>query len=266
MTNKSIAPVKKNGMLSKAALGLRGNKLQASIKNILPGLALCVFAGLVLAILAPLGSRGLALPVRLVFWIGLCFVGGCGANIADILVSRLKAKPNPWLMAFYQSVTATIAVALALFVLTVMTVGETGLDYPWTTVFYIWVISISISIVGMLSSTKSLQTSQSARPALSDRLAMRLRDADIFALCAEDHYVRVITSKGEELVLMRLLDAIKEVSPTIGLSPHRSWWVAENGVEKLKKKDGKTEIKLKSGQSTPISRNGMKTVKDAGWS
>ena len=67
------------------------------------------------------------------------------------------------------------------------------------------------------------------------------------------------------MVLMRLTDAIKEASPQIGLSPHRSWWVAENGVETVKRSNGKTEIVLKSGHQVPVSRNGSKTLRDAGW-
>ncbi|HHL42876.1 MAG TPA: LytTR family transcriptional regulator, partial [Hellea balneolensis] len=120
----------------------------------------------------------------------------------------------------------------------------------------------TISIVGMLlRKSKAPAPSSPARPAIYERLAPKLRTADIYALAAEDHYVRVITSNGDELVLMRLSDAIKDMAPLPGLSPHRSWWVAESGVEKVTK----SEIILKSGQSVPISRTGKKAVREAGW-
>jgi len=129
-----------------------------------------------------------------------------------------------------------------------------------TILFYIWVISATISGIGLLVS-KSGQTTDDTRPALYERLPPHLRSADIYALSAEDHYVRIITERGDELVLMRLLDAIRETTPLKGLSPHRSWWVAEVGVAKIKK----SEIILRSEQIVPISRTGMKLVRAAGW-
>ena len=64
---------------------------------------------------------------------------------------------------------------------------------------------------------------------------------------------------------MRLSDAIKEVAPLAGLKTHRSWWVAEQGVDAVKRKEGKTIILLKNDSRVPVSRSGQKTVKDAGW-
>jgi hypothetical protein len=36
------------------------------------------------------------------------------------------------------------------------------------------------------------------------------------ALSVEDHYVRVRTTRGEEMILMRLSDAIRETAPETG--------------------------------------------------
>lgn len=64
---------------------------------------------------------------------------------------------------------------------------------------------------------------------------------------------------------MRLSDAISELAPLPGLSPHRSWWVAESGVAKTLRQDGKTMINLRNDISVPVSRLKVKTLKDAGW-
>ncbi len=98
-----------------------------------------------------------------------------------------------------------------------------------------------------------------------ERLKPSLRSAEIYALMAEDHYVRVYTSNGEDLILMRLSDAIKEVGDLKGLSVHRSWWVAEGGVKAAKKSDGKIILELHSGQVAPVSRSNQKQVKQSGW-
>jgi len=70
---------------------------------------------------------------------------------------------------------------------------------------------------------------------------------------------------GEELILMRLSDAIKETAPLKGLQTHRSWWVAEAGIKSVKKQDGKLSITLKNDATAPVSRNKAKIVREAGW-
>ena len=64
---------------------------------------------------------------------------------------------------------------------------------------------------------------------------------------------------------MRLSDAIKETAPQKGLQTHRSWWVAEAGVKRVKKQDGKLSITLKNDAIAPVSRNKAKIVREAGW-
>jgi len=44
----------------------------------------------------------------------------------------------------------------------------------------------------------------------------------LVTLSAEDHYVRLTTNNGTKLLLIRLLDAIKEVGNTRGMQIHRS--------------------------------------------
>ena len=134
--------------------------------------------------------------------------------------------------------------------------------------FYIWIIAAIICTVGELmrrGKGAELRSGDIVRPAILERLKPSLRSADIYALSAEDHYVRVHTSKGDDLILMRLTDAVKETAPINGLSTHRSWWVAEQGVETGQKRDGKTSLLLKSGIEAPVSRNNAKAVRDAGW-
>lgn len=136
-----------------------------------------------------------------------------------------------------------------------------------TTIFYICVIAIVISCVGTLALTYGTASEKAAhtRPELYDRLAPKLRNSEIYALSSEDHYVRVFTAAGEEMIFMRLSDAVKETKPLTGVAPHRSWWVSEVGVESVNRKNGKIIISLKNGVTVPVSRNGSKTVKEAGW-
>ena len=224
-------------------------------------LVTCLFAGTFLAILAPLGTETFPLPIRFVFWVGMCIIGGLGAAATHVFEKVFSIKLSNWQCAITQSITASLAVASALFLLTLFKYGPPHLSQTVRMFFYTWIISAAISVVGMLLRKSENPKPTQTRPALYERLQPKLRSAEIYALSAEDHYVRVITSKGDELVLMRLTDAIRETAPLKGLSPHRSWWVSESGVDTIKK----TNIVLPKGQTVPISRSGMKLVKEAGW-
>ncbi|MEM9054360.1 MAG: hypothetical protein AAGB16_03460, partial [Pseudomonadota bacterium] len=45
-----------------------------------------------------------------------------------------------------------------------------------------------------------------------ERLPVKYRTANLYAVSSEDHYLRVYTSLGEELILMRLADAVRELT------------------------------------------------------
>ncbi len=59
----------------------------------------------------------------------------------------------------------------------------------------------------------------------AERLPAKLRGAVIYAVSAQDHYLRLHTSKGSDLFLMRVSDAIAELDGSEGAQTHRSWWV-----------------------------------------
>lgn len=86
---------------------------------------------------------------------------------------------------------------------------------------------------------------------IQEKLPVSLRGS-IIALKAEDHYVRVFTNKGDTLVLMRFADAVSRLEH--GLQVHRSYWVRENAVATLVRKDKRHELCLTNGLFVPVSR------------
>ena len=97
-----------------------------------------------------------------------------------------------------------------------------------------------------------------------ERLPVRLRTADLYAISSEDHYLRVHTSMGEELILMRLADAVRELAGADGLQVHRSWWIAKRGVQDEKRVDGRSLLVLPTGTEVPVSRSYRSSAKAAG--
>lgn len=89
--------------------------------------------------------------------------------------------------------------------------------------------------------------------------------SDVFALEMEDHYVRVHTALGSQLVLMRLRDAMAHVADIEGLQVHRSWWVARGAVEDVKREGRNVRLVLPRDIEAPVSRAQVSVLKDAGW-
>lgn len=96
-----------------------------------------------------------------------------------------------------------------------------------------------------------------------ERLPIKYHAAKLYAVSSEDHYVQVHTSRGTELILMRLSDALKELSNVDGQQTHRSWWVAREGISESVRKNGKHSLVLKSGVTAPVSRSFSKVVRNA---
>jgi DNA-binding LytR/AlgR family response regulator len=92
-----------------------------------------------------------------------------------------------------------------------------------------------------------------------------LRNAAILALEAEDHYVRVHTPQGSELILIRLADAIAEMGQVDGARTHRSWWVARAAVTAARKAEGRATLTLSNGAEAPVSRNALSELTAKGW-
>ncbi len=102
-------------------------------------------------------------------------------------------------------------------------------------------------------------------PKFLGRLPEKLQGAEIFAVEAEDHYLRLHTSLGQDLILLRLADAIVELEGIEGAQTHRSWWVARSAVASAERGDGRATLTLKDGAEVPVSRGFAKQLRAAGW-
>jgi len=129
------------------------------------------------------------------------------------------------------------------------------------------VISIAVFAIGLMferafeKPSKISENKSDPVKHFLEHLPMKYRDAELYAVSSEDHYLRVHTSKGEELILMRLSDAIHALKEADGLQTHRSWWVAANGVLEVQRADGRVELVLKSDVKAPVSRTYQPAIK-----
>ena len=102
-------------------------------------------------------------------------------------------------------------------------------------------------------------------PKFVSRMPARLQGAILWAVEAEDHYLRLHTSLGQDLILMRLGDAVAELEGIEGARTHRSWWVARAAVTQVERENGRARLVLADGAEAPVSRPYVKSLRAAGW-
>ncbi len=99
---------------------------------------------------------------------------------------------------------------------------------------------------------------------LLDRLPPRL-GRNLLCLQMEDHYVRVHTDRGSELVLMPLKAAMAEVQGIDGMQVHRSWWVARAAVVETVQQGRNLGLRLSNGIQAPVSRSFVAALRANRW-
>ncbi|SMX32957.1 CO-responsive transcriptional regulator RcoM [Octadecabacter ascidiaceicola] len=224
-------------------------------------------ASLILAIVGPFetDTAMLALP-RFAYWgiiVVLCYSVGYFGNIyADHL-----AGPRAGLLRrLFVAVPLTAIGVLAV----VYILNGLALNY-WATgrelvviASNVIVISAIITAVFYVANSHNAKTEIPASgPSLQDRIPFDKRGS-LISVSVEDHYVRVRTTKGEEMILMRLADAMREVGDTPGLQVHRSHWIALDQVTSVARKGDGAVLSMSQGPDIPVSRANISKIKEAG--
>ena len=88
---------------------------------------------------------------------------------------------------------------------------------------------------------------------------------ELVRLRMKDHYVEAHTELGHALILMRFRDALQNVRNMDGMQVHRSHWVARRAVAEVRQTQGKIELRLRGGESVPVSRSYIPALRAAGW-
>jgi DNA-binding LytR/AlgR family response regulator len=240
-------------------------------------LTISLVAGIFLGLIAPLGTIELPLALRLGYWI-IAMVGGSLLGwAATLLVMRWRrARENAWLMIVAIAVVMTPpGVVLVWLWGRVAVPDEAGFGDPITLTWAVFLISLVMTAINRLiapSEVAAPAAIPAAAPApaepksaLLERLPPRLRGSAILAVEAEDHYLRVHTSGGSDLILLRLSDALSELAGLDGAQTHRSWWVARAAVRDAARGDGRATLTLEGGLRVPVSRAYAPGLRAAGW-
>lgn len=267
-------------------------------RGVLSDLAVMTVVGLFLGILGPFGTNDQPIAVRIISWLGFAYIGYVlyrpMSPVVDWLEKALVLpRPGLWLGAVMVS-TLPMTVAVLVIGNPQAPLRWPGIEIALTSYFYVFMIGGAVTILFSIIGSRGQAAGQAPPPPaqsyspvpvdqpdsgtvaaatpFNSLLPNPLMDAipadlgtDILALEMEDHYVRVHTALGSELVLMRLRDAMACVTDIEGRQTHRSWWVARGAVEDIVREGRNVRLRLARGIEAPVSRAQISELRDAGW-
>jgi len=237
-------------------------------------LALLLAVGVFMGTIGPYGTGALPTGRLYVYWIAAIAGGGMiGVSVDETLGRRAGGF---WPRLAVSAVLMTPPVTLL-----VMMLGHWLAD-QWPTpgrylglLWQVLVISAPVMALRALAWRRPrtvVETRTIVVPPLPEaeavfrrRLSARRRGARLIAIEAHDHYLRVHTDAGPELVTLRLADALAELAAAHGFRTHRSWWVAAEAIEAVRWRRGGGEARLAGGLTAPVSRTYAPALREAGW-
>ena len=261
------------------------------VRQIIIDLSVLVAIGVVLGLLAPLGTGYMSAAGRITYWVSLAVAGYVFYKPIGAIVLRAGQVLDLPEIALWTASILVASIPMAILVWIVNAGGgpvqvpslETALAHYFFVCVVGAVITLTFNLIpatqtvgAEVSALDEATASQDAQPRpetetaapetarFIDRLLPEL-GTQLIALEMEDHYVRAHTALGSELVLMRMRDAVAELEGIEGEQVHRSWWVARGAVADVKREGRNVRLVLDNGIEAPVSRANVTPLKDAGW-
>jgi DNA-binding LytR/AlgR family response regulator len=229
-------------------------------------------AGLFMSFVGAFGSGQAPLLPRTAYWLAVMWAGSGLGVTASWALERLRSfEERPVATAIAVALVMTAPMTLFVWLMTAWIFRQ-----PLTTqtllraVIPVFLVSAVVTGISYMARRRLTETHAGTpeapiTPRFLDRLPFRLKGSEIYAVQAEDHYLRVHTSAGSDLILMRLSDAVGALEGIEGAQTHRSWWVSKGAVADVRTSDGRATLTLKSGAEVPVSRTYNKALRQAGW-
>lgn len=265
----------------------------------LRGLGIAAAAAAVLAWLGALGTGEAPLGVRLAYWAAVIMPGSfLGIGVSALVRSWGGLESRRWLEIALVALLVSLPHSFIVIVVSALFFGVEMITPMLVLQFWLAVLLITLVLTAInylanadgqprapaLQPAMALPDSaqpvpvQSAPPEsaqpdgapaipplLAEKLPVNLRSARLLAIEAEDHYLRVHTDAGSNLVLMRMTDACALLEDAQGARVHRSWWVARAAVTSGGQRAGRMMLDLSSGLQVPVSRAMQQRLKGSGW-
>lgn len=240
---------------------------RAPSPRFVPTVVLASGAAILLAIASgPFFTGMLPVPARTLFWASLIGWNALKWVLWYRFVPARLPERRQWLVpvggALLLNASLPMEVAFAY--------RAIGVDVaPDPLVVYL----VALLISGAISSLAWLAAPGPA-PAASERaaapaprgLAARVPLERLWAVTAEDHYVRLHLDTGEKpLLLYRFADAVADLAEVDGCQVHRGAWVADRAVRAAERTGRRWILLLPDGTRLPVSAARAGAARGRGW-
>jgi hypothetical protein len=237
------------------------------VRGLLRSLAVTLAAGVFLAIAGAFGTGDAPLIVRFAYWLPVMLLGWAwGVAISRFFFRSGRIGERLWLRVALSSLVMAAPITAVVIIVGRLVFGRTYASAPWPQLLaYVVVVCIVMMLINIAVDRQAITKASDQPPKFLERLPLKLRGAEVWAVEAEDHYLRLHTSKGQDLILMRLSDAIAELDGIEGAQVHRSWWIARDAITGAERGDGRATLTLKDGAQAPVSRTYARLLRERGW-
>lgn len=249
---------------------------------VLPGrlrlVVTAILVGLLLGLAGPFGSYpAYSTSTRYAFWLGLTVAGFLSGAAAEAVLPFAWFRPGARRIAAAALVSALPMTFVVAWTISLLQPGRFFAPQQLPALFAA-VATVQLLVVFVMTITAPPQSGDAAAPAappsprpeeaeppafpsaLLGRLPRGI-GSDIIALETEDHYLRVHTSAGSGLILMRMADAVALLDARLGVQVHRRWWVAEEAVGSVQKEGQKLCLRLTNNIVVPVGRTFSRAAK-----
>ncbi|WP_249703023.1 LytTR family DNA-binding domain-containing protein [Altererythrobacter sp. KTW20L] len=247
------------------------------------GLRIAMFfpAALVLAIIQPFETDALPFVVRLVYWATLTTVL---AALGGFAVSAVcKSASHILVSAWQRWLASSVIIALPMMVpvklidlaLAVWVAPLAGVTVPalptgsalldeigWLYIAVLTITALLLALPALAVGDQGAGQQPMDRTVGDDRHLPGARfferlppslGRELVWVRSEDHYLRVQTRLGQELLLLRMADAMAELEGYPGCRVHRSWWIARDQIAPVTRTGRRMSAILQDGQAVPVS-------------
>ena len=199
----------------------------------------------------PFGTmEALTAGPRTLYWFGVTGVAIGLDRALTRLESRLTGTPvvAAAMVGLYAVIMASLVFAL-----------NTWLFESWGRLGqWLWLLLIVLAISAAVHALMFWldPATGKGQDTLQDRFLARLRPEARGALIrieAQDHYLLVVTRKGQDMILMRMGDAEAELG-ALGQRVHRSHWIAPDAIVRTQRAQGQLRLLMADGTEVPVSR------------
>ncbi|WP_439814488.1 LytTR family DNA-binding domain-containing protein [Zavarzinia sp. CC-PAN008] len=247
--------------------------------------------GVAAAFLGPFGTtEAMSLGMRLLYWPGVIVFGWSIMSLALQWVhqSRLLARHSMAVRLGVLIVLGSVPLSLSLCAINAVVFGHVpslpglALNYAQTALVTMLIlvpmylvtyredpapgdaVPVAPAAAPAQPGPAATETGPAPRPepAFLRRLSPLHQGADLLALQMEDHYLRVHTGRGSDLILCRMADAVADLPEARGWRVHRSWWVAVDAISAVRWDKGRATLVLVNGLDVPVSRATLPSLRD----